>query len=51
MGLLGFDQTCLIRVVGYGLAATGANRVNRRVFPSPSSKGDVAGHQPLQTVL
>jgi len=51
MGSLGFDQTSLIRVVGYRLAATGANRVNRRVFPSLSSKGNEAGHQPLQTVL
>ena len=51
MGLLGFDQTSLIRVVGYCLAATGANRVNRRVFPSSSSKGDVAGHLPLRNCL
>ena len=44
MDSLGFDQTSLIRAVGYRLAATGANRINRTVFPSPSSKGNEAGH-------
>jgi hypothetical protein len=37
---LGFDQTSFIRAVGYRLAATGANRINRGVFPSPSIAAD-----------